>query len=144
MYPGTVVDTIAPDPSTSPVQTSATSAALGFSWSAPAAGVDSGGYLVVRGLTDPSTTPNVNGVYAVGNTLASGQTVVYLGTTPSFTDNGLTHNVRYYYRIYTVDKAFNYSSAGNLYRFKHFLNHLLQFQRCRQVMLLLPMFSKHR
>jgi hypothetical protein len=67
--------------------------------------------MVVRGLADPTTAPNVNGVYQVGNTVAAGQTVVYLGTTPSFTDNGLTHNVKYYYRIYTVDKAFNYSSG---------------------------------
>jgi hypothetical protein len=111
MYPGTTPDETAPDIPTDAVQTSATSAALGFSWSAPATGVDGGGYIVVRSLTDPSTTPNVNGVYAVGNTVAAGQTVVYLGTDPSFTDNGLTHNVKYYYRIYTVDKAFNYSAG---------------------------------
>ncbi len=111
MYPGTAVDETAPDAITSPVQVSATSAALSFSWTAPATGVDGGGYMVVRSSTDPSTAPNVNGVYAVGNTVASGQTVVYLGTDPSFTDNALTHNVRYYYRIYTVDKAFNYSTG---------------------------------
>lgn len=111
MYPGTAIDETAPDVATSPARTTATSAALAFNWTAPATGVDGGGYMVVRSLTDPSTTPNVNGVYAVGNTVAAGQTVVYLGTDTSFTDNGLSHNVRYYYRIYTVDKAFNYSSG---------------------------------
>ncbi len=111
MYPGTAVDETVPDDPTDAVQSSATSAALAFSWTAPATGVDGGGYMVVRSLTDPATAPNVNGVYAVGTTVASGQTVVYLGTDPSFTDNGLTHNVRYYYRIYTVDKAFNYSAG---------------------------------
>lgn len=111
MYPGTVPDETAPDIPTDAIQASATSAALGFSWTAPATGVDGGGYMVVRSLTDPSTAPNVNGVYALGNTVAAGQTVVYLGTDPSFTDNGLAHNVRYYYRIYTADKAFNYSAG---------------------------------
>jgi hypothetical protein len=74
--------------------------------------VDGGGYLVVRGTTDPSTSPNANGIYAVNNTVTSGQTVVYIGTATSFTDTGLTNGTTYYYRIYTVDKAFNYSAAA--------------------------------
>ena len=67
---------------------------------------------MVRGAADPAAPLNVNGVYAVGNTVAAGQTVVYIGAGTSFTDSGLTTGTTYYYRIYTFDKAFNYSSAA--------------------------------
>jgi hypothetical protein len=103
-------DDVAPDPATSLVLTpSGTSVSVG--WTAPVTGVDGGGYMVVRGTSDPLTTPNVNGIYAVGNSVNTGEIVVYLGTTPSYTDNGLTPGQTYYYRVYTVDKAFNYSTA---------------------------------
>lgn len=84
-----------------------------ISWSAPVTGVDGGGYMVVRYASDPSIlpqpSPNQNGIYAIGNSIGSG-TVVYLGTNTSFTDTSLSQTTTYYYRIYTVDKAFNYSS----------------------------------
>jgi hypothetical protein len=73
--------------------------------------VDGGGYIVVRGVADPTTAPNVNGIYAVGNEVAAGQVVAYIGTNTAFTDIGLIPETHYYYRIYTVDKAFNYSSS---------------------------------
>ena len=112
VYDGAAVDDTAPDAPTSPSITVASSTSLTISWTAPGTGVDGGGYLVVRGTSDPTTAPNVNGVYAVGNTVASGQTVVYIGTGTSFPDSSLTTGTTYYYRIYTFDKAFNYSTAA--------------------------------
>jgi len=103
-------DTTSPDIATTAVITPASNQ-IALSWDAPLAGVDGGGYMVVRGTSDPSTAPNVNGIYAVGNIVTAGEQVVYLGTNPSFTDTGLATTTQYYYRIYTVDKAFNYSSA---------------------------------
>ena len=86
------------------------------SWSAASGGVDGGGYMVVRYSTipQPDNDPNANGIYAVGNTITSGAapltgTVVYLGTGTSFTDAGSGGSTDYY-KIYTVDKAFNYAT----------------------------------
>ena len=84
---------------------------LDVSWTAATGGVDGGGYIVVRGTSDPTTAPNTNGIYASGNTVATGMTVVYVGTGTSFTDVSLTAGTQYFYRVYTYDKAYNYSSA---------------------------------
>ena len=90
---------------------------LDVSWTA-SSNVDGGGYLVVRYSTmpQPDNDPNANGIYAVGNTITSGVvpltgTVVYIGTGTSFTDAvvGSTSGSDYY-KIYTVDKAFNYAT----------------------------------
>lgn len=113
LYEG-ALDVTAPDPVTIPNQVSAAATQQTISWTAPGAGVDGGGYMVVRGLADPTTTPNANGIYAVGNFVAGTEKVVYLGTNTSFVDLGLTASTTYYYRIYTVDKAFNYSTATTL------------------------------
>ncbi|WP_300566684.1 YDG domain-containing protein [Flavobacterium sp.] len=88
-----------------------TNNSLDISWGAATGGVDGGGYIVVRGTVDPTTAPNVNGIYAVGNAIAAGMTVVYQGTGTSFTNTGLTSNTNYFYRVYTYDKAYNYSGA---------------------------------
>ena len=112
VYDGTTVDNTPPDAPASPSATAASPTSLTVSWTAPATGIDNGGYLVVRGTADPVVAPNVNGIYAVGNTVAAGQRVVYIGSGTSFTDNGLTTCTTYYYRIYTFDKAFNYSLAA--------------------------------
>ena len=87
------------------------------SWGAPSTGgVDGGGYMVVRYSSAPNADndPNANGIYAVGNTITNGTgsltgTVVYLGTETSFTDTGSVGSTDYY-KIYTVDKAFNYAT----------------------------------
>jgi hypothetical protein len=116
VYPGSTVDITAPD---APTTFSATPASNQntISWSAPGNGVDGGGYLVVRYTSDPTgqPEPNANGIYAVGNSIGLG-TVKYIGTNTSFIDTGLSLSTSYYYRIYTVDKAFNYSTAltGNV------------------------------
>ena len=116
VYPGSAADTTAPDSATSPTLVGASQGGLTLGWTDPGTGVDSGGYMVVRSTSDPTAVPNVNGIYAVGDTVNDGVgtpgTVAYLGATPSFADSGLAANTTYYYRIYTVDKAFNYSSAA--------------------------------
>jgi len=109
VYAGTAVDETAPDPATG-ISFTPASYQIGVSWTAPVSGVDGGGYMVVRHTADPTTAPNVNGIYAVGNTIGSG-TVVYIGTGTSFTDVSLSTTTQYFYRVYTVDKAFNYSTA---------------------------------
>ncbi len=85
-------------------------------WTAPATGIDGGGYIVIR---SSSTTPpalNANGIYSLGNVVGAGNTVVYLGANTGFIDDGsvaaLASGATYYYHVYTVDKAFNYSSAA--------------------------------
>ncbi len=85
--------------------------AIDVNWGA-SSDVDGGGYLVVRYTVNPTSepNPNANGIYAVGNTIGNG-TIAYIGTATSFTDVSLTNNTTYYYRVYSVDKAFNYSSA---------------------------------
>ena len=111
IYAGTAADATAPNPSTSPTIPSAAATQQTISWTAPGTGVDGGGYMVVRSTADPTTTPNANGIYAIGNFVAGTEQVVYIGTATSFIDLGLTASTQYYYRIYTVDKAFNYSTS---------------------------------
>jgi hypothetical protein len=110
IYAGTEVDTVAPDPPTAFTSNNVTGMSADLAWTAPDTGVDGGGYLVVRGTADPETAPNVNGIYDVGNPLGTAGTVVYIGTNTGFTDGPLTVYTAYRYRIYTVDKAFNYST----------------------------------
>jgi len=116
MYAG-ALDETAPDAPTSPTAPTSSASQIVVSWTAPSTGVDGGGYMVVRSdVSDPTAVPNVNGIYAVGNTVSDGTgtsgTVVYLGTDPTYTDLSLPASTTYYYRIYTVDKAFNYSAAA--------------------------------
>ena len=111
MYAGSAEDNTAPNNATAATVGTPTSSSLTVNWAAPAGGVDGGGYVVVRGTTDPATAPNVNGVYAIGNLIGTG-TVAYIGTGTSFVDNSLTSNTSYFYRVYAVDKAFNYSTAA--------------------------------
>ena len=117
IYSGTLDETIPSTPGAVTVN-NATSNSLDVSWLA-AADVDGGGYVVVRYAVNPDATddPNQNGIYAVGNTftVVNQGTVCYIGTGTSFTDNGLSTGMTYYYKVYTVDKAFNYSdeSSGN-------------------------------
>lgn len=116
VYPGTAADVTAPGDVTAPLMSAYSSTTLTPSWTAPAGGVDGGGYMVVRYNSNPVSepAPNVNGIYAVGGTLGTG-TVAYIGTATSFVDAGLTANTAYYYKVYAVDKAFNYSSDPTVF-----------------------------
>ena len=116
VYAG-IVDIIDPAAPTAPIVTG-----LNVSWTADAGGVDGGGYVVVRYATLPNADndPNVNGIYAVGNTITNGTgaltgKVVYVGTNTSFTD-AVAGSVSGsdYYKIYAVDKAFNYSKTNEI------------------------------
>jgi len=117
VYPGTTLDSTAPSSPGSVTVAAASSTSNTISWGAASGGVDGGGYVVVRYTTNPGagTDPNTNGIYAVGNTITNGGatgTVAYIGTGLTFTDSSLTGG-SYYYKVYTVDKAFNYSTAAS-------------------------------
>lgn len=94
---------------------SKTGSVVTLAWTAATGGVDGGGYVVVRYATQPyaNNDLNQNGIYAVNNTTTNGTnslvgTVVYIGTATSAAITNPTSS-DYYYKIYTVDKAFNYS-----------------------------------
>ena len=121
MYAGTAVDATAPDSPIAAYAVSGTSTNTTISWTAPSTGVDGGGYLVVRFPSNPglNVDPNLNGIYSVGNTIYSNATtrvanasldgiVVYSGTDTTYNDTNATAGC--YYKIYTLDKAFNYSN----------------------------------
>lgn len=105
-------DDVAPDAATAGSYAN-NSGTASISWTAPATGIDGGGYVVFKYSSDPNADndPNQNGIYAVGSTTTNGTdslmgTVAYIGTDVSFTD---THADGNFYKVYAVDKAFNYS-----------------------------------
>ncbi len=110
VYPGTAIDTLPPAVPGNASVMNPTGTSLNVSWG-NASDVDGGGYLVIRYTSNPISepNPNVNGIYQVGNTIGNG-VVAYIGAANSFTNLSLSNNTTYYYRVYTVDKAFNYSS----------------------------------
>ncbi|RZJ66955.1 MAG: DUF1533 domain-containing protein [Flavobacterium sp.] len=116
IYAG-AADNTAPASAGAATVSNATTSSLDVSWGASAS-VDGGGYVVVRYAVNPNADndPNQQGIYAVGNTTTNGTgalvgTIRYTGTGTSFTDNvGLVAGTQYWYKVYTVDKAFNYST----------------------------------
>lgn len=120
IYAGSSVDNTAPNSPGSVTVANQTLTSLDVSWTAASGGVDGGGYVVVRYSTSPNADndPNQNGIYGVGNTTTNGTgsltgNIVYVGTGLSFTDSGLSSGTQYWYKVYTVDKAFNYSAESN-------------------------------
>ncbi len=122
VYPGSTIDNAAPSSPGTVTISNQTSSSLDVGWVAASGGVDGGGYVVVRYSSNPNADndPNQNGIYSVGNTTTNGTgalegTIRYIGTGITFTDNSLSTGATYYYKVYTVDKAFNYSaeSSGN-------------------------------
>ena len=113
VYPGTTVDNTAPDAVTN-VETTTTTSSVALTWVAPASGIDNGGYMVVRSTVNAAPTPNVKGVYAAGNLIGADHTVLYTGSTTAFTDGTVTSGTTYYYHLFTVDKAFNYSPVATV------------------------------
>lgn len=111
IYAGSAADNTAPGVATNARINAETYNSLYVSWTAPSGGVEGGGYMVVRGTSDPTSAPATNGIYENSNNIVSGQIVVYLGTSTGFTNTGLSAGTTYYYRVYTIDKAFNYSSS---------------------------------
>ncbi|NCU02868.1 MAG: T9SS type A sorting domain-containing protein [Chitinophagaceae bacterium] len=113
VYPGTTVDNTAPDAVTNLAATGAANA-IALTWSAPATGIDNGGYLIVRSTVSAAPTLNTKGVYTAGNTISSDYTVLYTGTGTSFNDGTVTSGSTYYYHVFTADKAFNYSPVATV------------------------------
>ena len=107
-------DIIAPAAATAPSAT-ADSASINVNWTAPETGIDGGGYIVVRSTSATAPVPNTNGIYSYGSSMGTGNPIIYVGTATSFSDNGtvaaISPGTTYYYYIFTVDKAFNYSPA---------------------------------
>ena len=114
VYVSNVVDNTAPNSTGSFTINNTTTNSIDLNWSAAPGGVDNGGYLLVRYTSNPAAAddPNVNGIYAVGNAIPGTVTgtVVYQGAASSFTDATLTPATQYWYKLYTYDKAYNYSS----------------------------------
>jgi hypothetical protein len=120
IYVASAVDVTAPNaPASGATINNVTASSLDVNWTAASGGIDNGGYLVVRYTSNPGVNddPNINGIYAVGNTIPGtvAGTVVYRGTGLSFTDGSLAAGIQYWYKVYTYDKAYNYSSevTGN-------------------------------
>lgn len=114
VYQANSPDTTAPSSPGAITATGTTSGGANVSWGAASGGVDGGGYVVVRYATSaPSASDDVvqNGIYKFANTVGAG-VVRYIGSGTSFTDSGLSPGVDYYYKVYTVDKAFNYSDES--------------------------------
>lgn len=117
VYAGSAVDATAPDACASPSAIgNANNNTITINWTAPSTGIDGGGYIVVRSTSSTAPVPNANGVYIAGNEMGSGNKVVYLGTNTSFTDVDtlIIADTRYYYYIFTADKAYNYSGAASV------------------------------
>lgn len=112
-YPGTAVDNTAPDAVTN-LAAAGSANAIALTWSAPATGIDNGGYLVIRSTVSTAPTLNTKGVYAGGNTIGADYTVLYTGTNASFNDGTVTTGSSYNYHVYTADKAFNYSPVASI------------------------------
>ncbi|WP_204346801.1 T9SS type A sorting domain-containing protein [Psychroserpens algicola] len=111
VYSGAYDDSAPSDPTSGTYANNSGTATIG--WTAPAGGVDGGGYVVFKYTTMPNADndPNQNGIYQFGSTTTNGTdgltgTVVYIGTDTNFTE---TYSAGNYYKIYAVDKAFNYS-----------------------------------
>ena len=91
-------------------------AIVNLSWSVPSGGVDAGGYLVVRYSTNPAsqTAPLQNAVYKANatNSVGTDGVVVYVGDSTAFSDGSGVAGTNYWYKVYAVDKAFNYSATA--------------------------------
>jgi hypothetical protein len=115
VYQGSAPDITAPNSPGAITATVASNSVANVSWATANGGFDGGGYMVVRYATStaPSASddPIQNGIYNVNNTIGAG-VVRYIGTATSFTDSGLTAGTDYFYKVYTLDKAFNYSNES--------------------------------
>lgn len=103
-------DDVAPAAPTSTTGTYTTDGIV--SWTAATGGVDGGGYVVVKypASAAADTDINQNGIYQVGNSTAAG-TIAYIGTGNTFSDTYIAGSE---YKVFTADKAFNYSASLTL------------------------------
>jgi len=80
-------------------------------WTNPSS-ADFSGVLLVRSLDSGFTSPTNGTSYAAGATIG-GDTVIYNGSSTSVDDTGLTSTTPYYYKAYTFDNEYVYSSGSN-------------------------------
>lgn len=114
VYQANTPDTTAPNSPGAITATGIIGGGANVSWGAASGGVDGGGYIVVRYTSSvplASDDPNQNGIYKVASTAGTGL-VRFIGTGTSFSDTNLSPGVDYYYKVYTIDKAFNYSNES--------------------------------
>ncbi len=114
MYQSDAADTTAPNAPGAITATGTLNGGADLSWTASTGGLDGGAYMVVRyaGVAPTATDdPNQNGIYKFNNAVGIGA-VRYIGTNTSFSDTSLSPGVDYYYKVYAVDKAFNYSDES--------------------------------
>ncbi len=114
IYQANVADTTAPNAPGAISAIGTLNGGADLSWTASNGGLDGGAYLVVRyaGVAPTATDdPNQNGIYKFNNAVGAG-VVRYIGTNTSFSDTSLSPGVDYYYKVYALDKAFNYSNES--------------------------------
>ena len=109
------LDEIAPANPTTASATVASPTSINVNWNGTLNAGDGGGYVIVRSTSANAVTLNTNGIYSVGNTSATGNGTI-VAVVPgvdglnTYLDNGLTSGTTYYYSVFAVDKAFNYSA----------------------------------
>jgi len=92
---------------------------IDLSWAIPSTGLDSGGYVLVRykdNKPEDDDKLNFKGIYNVGDTIVNTNEgiILYIGTDTTYFDDNLEMNTEYSYRVFTVDKAFNYSYGADI------------------------------
>ena len=114
IYQANAADTTAPNAPGAITVNGTLNGGADLSWIASTGGLDGGAYMVVRyaGVAPTATDdPNQNGIYKFNNAIGAG-VVRYIGTNTSFSDTSLSPGVDYYYKVYALDKAFNYSNES--------------------------------
>ena len=66
---------------------------------------------VLLAYNTSNTFGNPTGTYVAGNNIASGGTVLYVGTNTSINHTPLNANTQYYYKIWSKDGSDNYSTG---------------------------------
>jgi M6 family metalloprotease-like protein len=88
------------------VATPVSSARIDLSWTKNTANND---VLVAYNTTNTFGAPSDGISYNTGNTLSGGGTIIYKGGASTFSSTGLSGNTMYYYKVWSVSSATNYS-----------------------------------
>lgn len=80
-------------------------------WTAPTGSYS--GYLVLRHTVSNSDAPSAGTSYSMGDSVGT-SLIAYKGTSIEISDEGLTNDTRYYYKVYSYDDANNYSAANTI------------------------------